>query len=129
MLREYLDAAGGKKHLEKLVLPADQNVFTYRRASMSLGDVHIILMAFFTKMSIILTEDSDIGILRSIAKRKFESQSYNLNIYNAVDLLMMIAQKEDTSFSKSELEVIVKAVGGRPHLSEIKQTWNSTHSK
>lgn len=46
MLREYLKAAGGKKQLEKLVLPTGQNVFTYRKALMSLGDVHMILMAF-----------------------------------------------------------------------------------
>ena len=26
---------------------------------MSLGDVHMILMAFFARMSIVLTEDSD----------------------------------------------------------------------
>lgn len=46
-LRQYLEAAGGKKQLEKLVLPAGQDVFTYRKAAMSLGDVHMILMAFF----------------------------------------------------------------------------------
>lgn len=45
-LRENLETAGGKKQLPKLVLPARQSVFTYRKASMSLGDVHMILMAF-----------------------------------------------------------------------------------
>ena len=80
-LREHLEAAGGKKQLEELVLPAGQDVFSYRKAAMSLGDVHMILMAFFTRMPIILTEDSDIDILRSITKRIMGSERYTLNIY------------------------------------------------
>lgn len=126
-LREYLDAAGGKKQLEKLILPAGQNVFTYRKASMSLGDVHMILMAFFTRMPIILTEDSDIDLLRSITKRKMGSKAYTLEIYNAVDLLIMIAEKEETVFEKSDLVNIVKSIGERVHQSDVKQAWNRTH--
>lgn len=126
-LREYLELAGGKKQLEKLSLPVGQTVFTYRRASMSLGDVHMILMAFFLKLPIILTEDADIDVLRSITKRKMASESYMLDIYNAVDLLCMIANKENTSFSKDYLINIVKSIGERVHQSEIKQIWNSAH--
>lgn len=126
-LREYLEAAGEKKQLEKLVLPSGQNVFTYRKAAMSLGDVHMILMAFFTKMPVILTEDSDIDILRSIAKRKMQSETYALNIYNAVDVLKMIAEKEETIFKKNDLVDIVKSIGERRYQSDIKQAWNRTH--
>lgn len=126
-LREYLNAAGGKKQLEKLILPKGQNVFKYRKASMSLGDVHMILMAFFTKMPIILTEDSDIDLLRSITKRKMGSGTYTLEIYNAVDLLKTIAGKEETIFTKRDLVNIVKSIGERVHQSEIKQAWNRTH--
>lgn len=127
MLREHLDAVGGKKRLDKLVLPQGQTVFTYRRAAMSLGDVHMMLMAFFTKMPVILTEDDDINLLRSIAKRKISSESYTLDIYSTVDLLKMIAGKSDTTFSKDDLVRIVKSIGERAHQSEVKQTWNSTH--
>lgn len=126
-LREYLEAAGGKKQLEQLVLPTGQDVFTYRKAAMSLGDVHIILMAFFTRMPIILTEDSDIDILRSITKRKMGSEKYALNIYSAVDLLKMIAEKEESIFKKNELVDIAKSIGERKHQSDIKQAWNRTH--
>ena len=126
-LREYLAAKGGKKQLEKLVLPAGQTVFTYRKASMSLGDVHMILMAFFAAMPIILTEDSDIDTLRSITKRKMGSARYTLNIYSAVDLLIMIAEKEETIFEKSDLVNIVKSIGERVRQSEVKQAWNRTH--
>ena len=104
-----------------------QTVFSYRKAQMSLGDVHMILMAFFMQMPIILTEDSDIGLLRSITKRKMSSNKYNLDIYNAVDLLRMIAEKEDSAFTKSQLIDIVKSIGERVHQSEIKRAWNDHH--
>lgn len=126
-LRQYLEAAGGKKQLEKLVLPAGQDVFTYRKAAMSLGDVHMILMAFFARMPIILTEDSDIDILRSITKRKMCSETYTLNIYNAVDVLIMIAEKEKSILEKKDLVDIVKSIGERKHQSDINQAWNRTH--
>lgn len=126
-LRERLEAKGGIKQLERLVFPAGQTVFTYRKASMSLGDVHMILMAFFAGMPIILTEDSDIDVLRSITKRKMGSETYTLNIYNAVDLLTMIAEKEESTFEKSDLVNIAKSIGERVHQSDIKQAWNKTH--
>ena len=99
-MREYLEIKGSKKRIEKLAIPKGQTIYTYRRAGMSLGDVHMILMAFFMRLPIILSEDGDIEFLRSVAKRKISSNSYNLDIYNVVDLIMMIAQKEDTTFSK-----------------------------
>ena len=127
-MREYLEIKGSKKRIEKLAIPKGQTIYTYRRAGMSLGDVHMILMAFFMRLPIILSEDGDIEFLRSVAKRKISSNSYNLDIYNVVDLIMMIAQKEDTTFSKKELEKVVLEVKERARLSEVKQAWNETHS-
>lgn len=127
-MREYLEIKGSKKRIEKLAIPKGQTIYTYRRAGMSLGDVHMILMASFMRLPIILSEDGDIEFLRSVAKRKISSNSYNLDIYNVVDLIMMIAQKEDTTFSKKELEKVVLEVKERVRLSEVKQAWNETHS-
>lgn len=127
-MREYLEIKGAKKRIEKLAIPKGQTIYTYRRAGMSLGDVHMILMASFMRLPIILSEDGDIEFLRSVAKRKISSNSYNLDIYNVVDLIMMIAQKEDTTFSKKELEKVVLEVKERARLSEVKQAWNETHS-
>ena len=127
-MREYLEIKGAKKRIEKLAIPKGQTIYTYRRAGMSLGDVHMILMAFFMRLPIILSEDGDIEFLRSVAKRKISSNSYNLDIYNVMDLIMMIAQKEDTTFSKKELEKVVLEVKERARLSEVKQAWNETHS-
>ena len=127
-MREYLEIKGSKKRIEKLAIPKGQTIYTYRQAGMSLGDVHMILMAFFMRLPIILSEDGDIEFLRSVAKRKISSNSYNLDIYNVMDLIMMIAQKEDTTFSKKELEKVVLEVKERARLSEVKQAWNETHS-
>lgn len=127
-MREYLEIKGSKKRIEKLEIPKGETIYTYRRAGMSLGDVHMILMAFFMRLPIILSEDGDIEFLRLFAKRKISSNSYNLDIYNVMDLIMMIAQKEDTTFSKKELEKVVLEVKERARLSEVKQAWNKTHS-
>lgn len=127
-IRVHLEASGSKKQLSKLTIPAQQSVFTYRKAGMSLGDVHMILTAFFLKIPVILTEDSDIELLRSIAKRRMSSASYELDIINAVDVLIMVAQKEENSFTKEELVTIAKKIGERAHQSKIKQAWNSIHN-
>lgn len=127
-MREYLEIKGAKKQIEKLAIPKGQTIYTYRRAGMSLGDVHMILMAFFMRLPIILSEDGDIEFLRFVAKRKISSNSYNLDIYNVMDLIMMIAQKEDTTFSKKELEKVVLEAKERARLSEVKQAWNEAHS-
>jgi len=127
-MREYLEMTDGKKQIEKLNIPKGQTVFTYRRAGMSLGDVHMVLMAFYMKLPIILSEDGDIECLRSITKRKMSSDSYELSIYNVMDLILEIAGKEDTIFSKKELEKLVLNVKERTRLSEVKQTWNYSHS-
>lgn len=127
-MREYLEIKGAKKQIEKLAIPKGQTIYTYRRAGMSLGDVHMILMAFFMRLPIILSEDGDIEFLRSVAKRKISSNSYNLDIYNVMDLILMIAQKEDTTFSKKGLEKVVLEAKERARLSEVKQAWNEAHS-
>ena len=127
-MREYLEIKGSKKQIEKLTIPKGQTIYTYRKASMSLGDVHMILMAFFMRLPIILSEDGDIEFLRSVAKRKISSDSYNLDIYNVMDLIKMIAQKEDTTFSKKELKNVVLNVKERSKLAEVNEIWDKSHS-
>ncbi len=126
-IREHLEAIGGKKQLPKLTIPNHQSVFTYRKASMSLGDVHMILMAFFLQIPVILTEDSDLELLRSITRRKMSSSTYELDIIDAVDVLIRVAQKKDNSFTKAELTSIAKKIGERSRQSDIKQAWNIVH--
>lgn len=127
-IRAHLEASGGKKQLEQLILPIGQTVFTYRKAGMSLGDVHMVLMAFFLQIPVILTEDSDIELLRSITKRRMGSATYQLDIINAVDVIVLVAKQQQSSFSKKELVEVVKGIGEREHQSKVKRAWNEVHS-
>lgn len=126
-IRKRLLAKGGKKQLDKLVLPPNQNIFTFRKARMSLGDVHMILMAFFMQIPVILTDDSDIDMLRSITMRKMGSDTYKLDIYNTIDVLLLIAKKTDTEIKKDELVNIMQYIGERSHRSELTRIWNEYH--
>lgn len=126
-LREEIELLGGKKKVEELILPPKMNIFTYRKAGMSLGDVHLVLMAFFTGTPVILSEDSDIKKLRSITKRRMGSESYTLEIFTSLDVLIMLAQNENTRFSKKDLIEILKHIEEKAHKNELVQAWESAH--
>ena len=75
---------------------------------------------------------SGIRTLIENAESKENADSYLLkkiilNIYSAKDLLIKIAEKEDSDFSKNDLVDIAKSIGERKHQSDIKQAWNRTH--
>ena len=128
-MRKRLNAKGGKKKLDRLQLPKGQNIYSYRKAGMSLGDVHIILMSFFTGIPIILTEDSDICLLRSIAKRliNLESNGYSLEIFSSVDVLKQVAAESTADISKKELRKITRGIGAGEQYTEICQIWEQHH--
>ena len=88
-----------------------------------------MLMASFLHMPLILTEDSDIELLRSIARRRMSFGTYTLQIFNALDLLKQVAEKADSSISKNELLQILNEIKERTHRSEIKTIWNEHHSQ
>lgn len=127
-MKTYHETMESRKQMLPLELPKGATIYTYRRAGMSLGDVHIILMAFFMHLPIILSEDSDIGFLRSAIARKISRDDYNVEIYDVMDLVMMIAQNKETSISKKEIEKIVLNVNERRRLSEVKKKWTENHS-
>ena len=74
-----------------------------------MGDVHMILMASYLQMPILLTEDSDIEMLRDIAKRRMRLGQYSLQILNGIQLIEEIAKKQDASISIKEIESILKS--------------------
>lgn len=127
-LRVCLNAKGGIKKIEKI--PVGQDIYSYRKAGMSVGDVHIILMAIFVGIPIILTEDSDIRLLRSIAKRYINSETnqYDLKIYNCTDVIKQIARKSNTEMSKKELHQILKNIGKKDQYLDISQIWEESHN-
>ena len=78
-------------------------------------------------MPILLTEDSDIEMLRDIAKRRMRLGEYSLQILNGVQLIEEIAKKQDSSITVKEIEAILKAMRERNAVSGIKAVWRENH--
>ena len=68
------------KQVEELCLHKGQTIYNTHKQGSSMGDVHMILMASYLQMPILLTEDSDIEMLRDIAKRRMQLGQYSLQI-------------------------------------------------
>lgn len=126
-LRLHLEAKGGQKQIEKLNIDSGMNIYDMHKQGSSMGDVHMILMAAFIRMPIILTEDSDIGLLRMLVKKRINLGDYVLKIYDAWDLIKQIASKKDALISKKQLEILLNEMGERSHRSEMKTIWNKNH--
>ena len=88
----------------------------------------MILMAAYLQMPILLTEDSDIEMLRDITKRRMRLGQYSLQIFNGVQLIEEIAKKQDSSISVKEIESILKAMRERDAVSGIKAVWRENHT-
>ncbi len=80
------------------------------------------------QMPILLTEDSDIEMLRDIAKRRMQLGQYSLQILNGVQLIEEIAKKQNTSISVKEMESILKTMRKRDAISSIKAVWRENHT-
>ncbi len=112
---------------KELRLPQERTIFDYYRAGSSFGEIHSVLMAAFMKIPIFLSDDSDAEYVGTRAKTLFNSSRYSLQVYNIVKVLTMVAEKEESSFEKTELVELVKKTGHPKAKSEIKQAWNRKH--
>lgn len=126
-LRKFLDTANSFKRIPKLQLYEGQTIYNTHKRESSMGDVHMILMAAYMKLPIVLTEDSDIELLRDIASRRMSLGDFSLQIYNGLDLVNQIAQKERSSFTKKELEMLLNQMHERGYRSKMTQIWNESH--
>lgn len=128
-LRDYLKNKGGTKQMPELRIPTGHTIYDYHMHGSSMGDVHMILMASFMRLPVFLSEDSDIALLRDIAKRRLSISSYQLNIYNTMDLLRLIAVNSNADISHKEFENIVKQTGERSNWKDLNSIWNENHLK
>ncbi len=126
-MRNYLRCSGGRKQMPELSIPNGKTIYTHHIGGSSMGDVHMILMASFMRVPVFLSEDSDIALLRDIAKRRLSLSSYHLQIYDAVNLFEQIAGKTDLTISHKEFEMIVKQAGERRSWKEINAIWRDNH--
>ena len=127
-MRLALEAMNSPKQVEKLCLHKGQTIYNTHKQGSSMGDVHMILMASYLQMPILLTEDSDIEMLRDIAKRRMRLGQYSLQILNGTQLIEEIAKKQNTSISVKEIESILKAMRKRDVISSIKAVWRENHT-
>lgn len=127
-LRKKLERSHKGKRIEEIKLPTGISIFEFHKAGMSLGDVHLILMAAFEGIPIILTDDSDIELLKGIAK-KYSYSRHEIEIMGSVEVLEKIASMETPGFTKNELVAIVKNAGKAKEKSRVKQAWNKVHGE
>lgn len=127
-LREKLEHSRKGKRIAPLNLPDGITIFEFHRGGMSLGDVHLILMAAFEEIPIVLTDDSDIQLLKGIAK-KYSYSQHEIEIMGSVEVLEKIASMEASHFTKDELVAIVKNAGKAKQKSRVKQAWNKAHGE
>lgn len=126
-MRNYLKCAGGIKQMPELNIPKGKSIYTHHIGGSSMGDVHMILMASFMGLPVFLSEDSDIELLRDIAKRRLSLSSYQLQIYDTVNILEQIAGKNDLNISHKEFKSIVKQAGEHRNWARINAIWNANH--
>lgn len=126
-MRVSLEVMGSPKQIEKLCVHKGKTIYDTHKQGSSMGDVHMILMASYLQMPILLTEDSDIELLRDIVKRRMSLGQYSLKILNCVESIEEIAKKRDSSITMKELEGILKAIGERKEVSKIKEIWRESH--
>jgi len=89
-------------------LEPDTDIINNRYSGSSMGDVHIIMMALFMEIPIILSEDNiDMIEIYDIAKRKINSDRTSLKIYKLGDVIEMA--KENGIILGSELRRIRRA--------------------
>ena len=125
--RLFLEIKGGPKQIERLNLLPGTSIYDLHKQGSSMGDVHMLLMAMFMRLPIILTEDSDVETLSILAKKRIDFDNYTLKIYDAFDLLKEIATKEETSICKKEFKKILNDIGKRKSRSELRKIWNESH--
>ena len=125
LLGEYYEMIDSKKRVA--ALPNNCNIFKVRKAGTSIGDVHVILMAAYLQIPVIFTEDGDIAALKSIAQRKIQTESYQMEIYDVLGALELIIKKSDCPFSKKDVEKILNELQKRKERSRYNKLWDTYH--
>ncbi len=127
-LRKTLESDHSEK-AHKMYKSLDEvDIFQDHKQGSSLADVHMMLLAYFMKMPIVLTEDSDIQILRDIANRRLQFNGQELIIYDALDVVKQIASDPSVPVTSKDLEDMLNVMKERSHRTEIKQIWKDSRN-
>lgn len=111
-------------------LEKEVDVFTLFRARHSLGEIHSTLLAYFLKLDMIMSDDSDAKELVSY------SGLPGVKVWNLVDVYSYIGQKEEKSITLKEVESIIRSKNPRDSAKQkkikkekynkVKDIWKNT---
>jgi len=99
-----------KPRLEKNV-----DVFELLRADHSLGEIHSTLMAYFLKLKMIMSDDSDAAALVKYAGLS------EIEVWNLVDVYSIIGVKTIKSITIKEVENVIRSENSRDSIKEKKR--------
>ena len=88
-------------------LEKDVDVFSLYRANHSLGEIHSALLAYFMKLDIIMSDDSDARNLVSYSGLR------NVKVWNLIDVYSFIGKKDMKSITIEEVECIIRSENPR----------------
>ena len=128
-LRQYLASENGIKQMGRLDIRPGMTIYNTHKQGSNMGDIHMILMASFLKLPIILTEDSDIALLRTIAKKRMKLGNYRLDIYDGWDVVKKIAENPNSQITKKDLERLLLDMNRKENKQEMKVIWDENHLK
>ncbi len=125
-LRQYLVAINSRKQMktfDSFRVP----VLDYGFRGINVGDVHMFLMSIFLNMPMILTDDSDLEVLKVLAEKRRSIGNLRMEIWDSYDLIKQIAGDCNTTLSKKQLESILDSMGLRGKRTEIREIWAKNH--
>ena len=92
--RNRLIAVNSPKAKKLIELDESADIFQIRMSGSSVGDVHIILLAIFMDIPIVLSEDSDLDIIFRLTRNRIISEKRDLKVYRVQDVIEVIKEKE-----------------------------------
>lgn len=81
-----------------------QDFSTYNKSGENLGEIHSVILARFTNMPVLLSDDYN---AKEIAAKRLNSQGYKLEVRNSFDLLIEIIANDKERINRNDaLELI-----------------------
>lgn len=115
-----------KPRLEKNI-----DIFGLHRAGHSLGEIHSTLMAYFMKLDIMMSDDSDAKALVDMAGLS------QVNVLDLVDVYSYIAKKKEKNISLNEVENVIRCENPKDSIKlkrikkekfkKVKEIWMLNH--
>lgn len=125
-LANRVNASASAKHINELPLKVD--IYKDHLAKSSMGDVHMIIMAVFTQIPIVLTDDHDITELRSIAANLVQYDGANFDIFDSADIIIKAAGSGSNKIKRDTLRNMLRSIGRKDCILKMGEAWERSHT-